>query len=306
MKKTSLLLFLLLMFVFTGCATESSGSKADQLTLADHEASTPISAENSSTAEVSSSAFLESASLESLSSEDALGESSVLPQKLQTSLKKSGTFTEGVWIKKYPGNYSCFKFETPDGIKIITDPFYMDETVHPDIVTESHQHDDHTDVSKLTGAYELLKTAGDFNVKGIQITGYPGKHNSGNSKEPNIIFSYNINGIRIVHLGSQGQIPSDEVLNALKNTDVLIIQVIPDSMYNKLTVGGVQKIVKAVNPKIVLPAHGVSYISEALAKSLNVEDEYSSSGEIVVTRSALDRIQNTKVIDMDNNKIILN
>ena len=104
-------------------------------------------------------------------------------------------FTEGVWIKKYPGGYACFKFETPDEIKIVCDPYYMDEEVSADIVTESHQHVDHVDTSRIIGQFTLLKEPGEYVVEGIHITGIPGKHNKSDTGMTNTIFVFEIDGI---------------------------------------------------------------------------------------------------------------
>lgn len=232
-----------------------------------------------------------------------LKENTPSPQKIETELKKSGKFTEGVWIKKYPDNYACFKFETPDGLKIIADPYNMNETVHPDIVTESHQHIDHTDVSKLTMPYKLIRDPENFTQKGIKITGISGKHNKGDMSGTNSIFIFEINGIKIAHFASQGELPSDEVLNKMKNIDVLLIQasIEPDYLQGKLTLQECDHIIKILNPKIVIPEHGTPYISVAFAKYFNKLDEYASSGEIVVTRSSLDSISSFKIIDLDTN-----
>lgn len=94
----------------------------------------------------------------------------VTDMKNEIQFKMPENFTEGIYIKKYPDNFACFKFETPEGIKVIVDPYNMNETVEPNIVTESHQHWDHTDLSMLKGNYTLITTAGEFSENDIEIT----------------------------------------------------------------------------------------------------------------------------------------
>lgn len=224
--------------------------------------------------------------------------STVKDEPEEKSLKD---FTEGVWIKKYPDNNACFKFETPEGKKIIVDPYMMDETVKPDIVTESHQHGDHTDVSKLQGAYKLIKKTGSYNEKGVKILGYSGKHNKGDVVETNIIFVFEIDGIKIAHFASQGELPSDELLEKIKDVDVLLIQasIRPQYADSKLNLEETKAIIKKLKPKIVIPEHGSYNLGKALATYLDLEVEFIKNGEIVVTRSGLNASKSLRILDLD-------
>ena len=215
--------------------------------------------------------------------------------------KKPENLTEGVWIKKYPENYACFKFETPDGIKIVADPYMMNETVQPDIVTESHQHADHVDVSKLKGTYKLIKETGSFSEKGVKITGYQGKHNKGEMSEPNIIFVYEVNGLKVAHFASQGELPSDETLDQIKNADVLLIQasIKPEYANSKMNLEEAKYIIDKLNPKIVIPEHGSENLGKALAAYLGLKVEFIKNGEVIVTKSELDAAKSLRVLDLD-------
>lgn len=219
-------------------------------------------------------------------------------EKIETGFVKPKDFTQGVWIKKYPGNYACFKFETPQGVKIITDPYQMSETLHPDIVTESHQHSDHTDVSDLTGSYKLITEAGVYNVKGIKINGYPGKHNTGDTDVTNNIFVFEIGGIKIAHFASQGELPDKETLDRIGKVDILLIQVFDPGMA-KLILKDCVQIMDGLKPKIVIPEHGMAGASDAIAEYFQIPAEYASTGEIYLTRLDLDAIQGIRIIDLD-------
>ncbi len=214
---------------------------------------------------------------------------------------KPANFTEGVWIKKYPENYACFKLETPEGIKIVADPYMMNETVQPDIVTESHQHADHVDLSKLQGTYKLINETGSFHEKGVTITGYQGKHNKGEMSEPNIIFVYEINGLKIAHFASQGELPSDETLGKIKNADVLLIQasIKPQYANSKMNLEETKYIIDKLNPKIVIPEHGSENLGKALAAYLGLNVEFIKNGEVIVTKGELDAAKSLRVLDLD-------
>jgi hypothetical protein len=231
----------------------------------------------------------------------ATNEVTQIENKTQSKLLEN--FTEGIYIKKYPDNLACFEFETPKGTKVIVDPCNMNETVEPNVVTESHQHVDHTDTCMLKGDYKLIKTAGEFSEKDIEITGFPGKHDKGDSEGTNFIYVFNMNGIRIAHFASQGEVPSDEVMKDIGNVDILLIQAIifpVDSLYNtKLHLDECKSIIDKLNPKIVIPEHGTPNFGKDLASYLNATIEYGSTGEIVVTKNQLNNITGVKVIDLE-------
>jgi L-ascorbate metabolism protein UlaG (beta-lactamase superfamily) len=215
-------------------------------------------------------------------------------------------FTEGVWIKKYPYNDACFKFETPDGIKIVCDPNDMDETVSADIVTESHIDGDHTDTSKISGFYNLYRNPGEYMQKGIKITGIRGWHDkAGPFNETNTIFVFDINGIKIAHFASQGQFPDKEMraeLDALNGIDILLIQAYyPDSyVYVKMTLDECCKVIDMLNPKIVIPEHGTPGIGKFIAERYHTQAEHIGHEGIVITKDILKNIKTHRILDMDN------
>lgn len=219
----------------------------------------------------------------------------------ETKVKKPINISEGILIKKYPGNFACFKFQTPDGIIIISDPYQIDETVEPDIVTESHQHGDHTDVSTLKNNFKLINTIGDFSEKGIKIKGYSGKHNKGDVEGTNYIYVFDINGIKIAHFASQGELPDDETLKRIGKVDILLIQasIKPQYANSKLNIKECEAIIKMLDPKIVIPEHGSIKLGQALAEDIGVKMEHLSEGTLAITRNGLDDRKTIGIINLD-------
>lgn len=209
---------------------------------------------------------------------------------------------QNIRIKKYPNLYTAFKIEVQGGATIITDPFLMDETVHADIVTESHQHGDHTDVSSILGPYQLFKEPGIFDVAGVKITGVGGVHNkpaSMNQNNPNVIFVFDLGSIRVAEFGSQGDLPTPPMFAQIGKVDVLIIQVYKDSVY-KLDMIDAQKIVEQLSPRVIIPAHGDPSINEELAKRLDVDFKQEPSGILELSRSALDQMKKPILVVLDH------
>jgi hypothetical protein len=203
------------------------------------------------------------------------------------------SFSEGIWIKKYPGNYTSFKIETSSGFKIITDPYNTD-SVKPDIVTLSHRHFDHCDMSKLMGNYTIIENDEMYNLNGISIEGYRGNHNKGASDSINCVFIFNIEGIKIGQFGSLGEMLTDDI----GKLDVLIILVSKSTA--KLTLDEIEIIIRNTGAKIIIPAHGTPNLGEALAAKIGADYWLINTGDIIVTKNNIAKIKKPLVLNLDH------
>jgi len=132
---------------------------------------------------------------------------------------------------------SCTLITASDGTRIVSDPYSDFE--HPDglgalpkdlladAVTVSHAHGDHNNVKGVGGAPQLIMTPGTFQLGMVRITGYAGFEGSpsGPSNNPHIVFVFEINGVKIVHLGDSGPITQPDVLAAIEDADVLLANI---------------------------------------------------------------------------------
>jgi len=210
---------------------------------------------------------------------------------------------DNIRIKKYPSNYTAFKIEVQGGATIITDPFLMDEKVHTNIVTESHQHGDHTDVSSILEPYQLFKEPGVFDVAGVKVTGVGGVHNkpaSSNLNNPNVIFVFDLGSIRLAEFGSQGDVPTPDMFAQIGKVDVLIIQVFNGNSIYKMNIADAKKIVEQLSPRVIIPAHGDPSVNADLAKLLGADFRQEPSGILELSRSVLDGMEKPIVIVLDH------
>lgn len=206
-----------------------------------------------------------------------------------------------VSLLKYPGGYTCFLIKSSAGVKIITDPCGMDEAIQPDIVTESHAHGDHSDLSMITKPYKLITTTGEFSEKGVKITGFAGRHNRGDSWVTNVMYIFDIDGIRIAEFGSQGDMPDQAALNKMGAVDLLIVQLFANAA-DKLTLKESLTIVKSLGVKIIVPAHcdDSPATFKRFAQNLGSNEvTYIKSGKLSLTRAELDKIKVPKVVVLD-------
>lgn len=143
---------------------------------------------------------------------------------------------------------------------VVTDP-YDKETfgklmpkVMADIVTVSHSHHDHSATERISDSPFIIQGPGEFEIKGVEIFGIPSLHDKKNGKDrgENTIYLYKIDGVRLCHLGDQGQKLTDKQIERLNGIDVLMIPV--GGVYT-LNAKEAVSVVEQLEPKIVIPMH---------------------------------------------------
>lgn len=129
--------------------------------------------------------------------------------------------------------HSCFSLSDDTGRTIVIDPY--DETVgygrlklygHALFITHDHfDHDYRKAVLPLGGALDVVETSGTYSVAGgMSVTAIPSFHDDeqGEIYGPNLIFTFMMAGLRIVHLGDLGQTELDNrTLATIGEPDIL-------------------------------------------------------------------------------------
>jgi L-ascorbate metabolism protein UlaG (beta-lactamase superfamily) len=155
--------------------------------------------------------------------------------------------------------HSSFKIIGKD-LSIVCDPFDTAKVgiafprTEADVVTVSHDHFDHNAVSAVRGQFVCFDTPGEYEIKNAEIIGTAAWHDDKNGGErgPNTIFSYNVDGINICHLGDLGTPLTSAQLEKIDGVDILMIPV-----GGKVTIGPKEavKVIAEIEPKIVIPMH---------------------------------------------------
>ncbi len=181
---------------------------------------------------------------------------------------------------------SAFKLQdkiSSDGITVVTDPYGKETglkmpSFEADIVTVSHNHADHNNVEALRGKPFVIDCAGEYDTKGILIEGIDSYHDEeeGKLRGGNIIYRIEIDDISIVHLGDLGHVLTNEQLEKLVGTDILLIPV-----GGKFTLDAKKavEVISQIEPRIVIPMHykvdGLAYEDfdsiEKFVKELGIE-----------------------------------
>lgn len=154
---------------------------------------------------------------------------------------------------------ACFKLKGKQAT-IVLDP-YSDQIgfklpkVEADIVAVTHDHYDHNASSEVSGDPFVITGPGEYEIKSINVVGIPSFHDNkkGQERGKNILYSVQIDGVRVAHLGDLGQ---DELTSAqidsLGNVGVLMIPV--GSVYT-IDAATAAKIAASLEPDIILPMH---------------------------------------------------
>lgn len=172
---------------------------------------------------------------------------------------------------------ACFKLKGKSAT-IITDPFDPDfvglkfpKNDVSDVVLVSHSHQDHNFSSGISGEPKVFSGPGEYEVKGVAITGISSFHDKseGSERGANTIFHCLLDGLNIVHLGDFGQGSLTEAqIEAINTTDILLIPV--GGVYT-IEAKEAASVVAQLEPKIIIPMH---YFLDGLKFQLDPVDKF--------------------------------
>ena len=194
---------------------------------------------------------------------------------------------------------ACFKIKGKQ-TSVIIDPFSPEFTglklpkdMQADIAMKTHDHEDHSNLSAVTGEPVLVTGPGEYEIKGVAITGVQTFHDSKNGEERgrNTVYTVHIDGLNIVHLGDLGESKlTQEQIEGIGLCDILLIPV--GGVY---TIGGEEaaQLVSQVEASIIIPMHyklpGLKFdLSEVdtFLKEMGVEN-LAPQPKLTVTRDKL-------------------
>lgn len=155
--------------------------------------------------------------------------------------------------------HSSFLLKGKD-CSVVTDPFDPDSVgfrfpkTSSKIVTISHEHDDHNNAEAVSDVKKVIAGPGEYEIEGISMIGIPSYHDEkkGEERGNNTILLFEMEGLRLAHLGDLGHNLSEDVVSTLGNIDVLMIPV--GGQYT-IDAKVAAEVVRAIDPRIVIPMH---------------------------------------------------
>lgn len=157
---------------------------------------------------------------------------------------------------KYKG-MSCFLIITHNGTRIITDPCSGLDKEPADIVTVSCGHYSHCTVDSVGGFPYLYKRTEPATILKTPFRGVASSHlamEEGQKIRPgdNYIICFEVEGMRLCHLGALGHSLSDDQIKQIGKVDILMVPVGGEST---LPVADAVEACNKLNPRIILPMH---------------------------------------------------
>jgi L-ascorbate metabolism protein UlaG (beta-lactamase superfamily) len=180
--------------------------------------------------------------------------------------------------------HSAFLITSDSGARIVTDPYETSAGLNhgviketADIVTVSHEHGDHNNVSAVQGNPSVVKTSTE--VKGIKIKAVPAAHDDkgGSQRGKNTIFCFEVDGINVGHAGDLGHLLTADQVKAIGKVDVLMI---PVGGFFTVDAKTATKICDQLKPGIIIPMH---YKTDKMNFPISGVDEFLK-GKSNVTR----------------------
>jgi L-ascorbate metabolism protein UlaG (beta-lactamase superfamily) len=165
-------------------------------------------------------------------------------------------------IKWY--GHAAFLITSDRGVKIITDPYepnafggqlsYGRILDQVDVVLTSHDHADHNYTKDLPGSPRIisgsaLKTIGGISIKGIATFHDP---SNGSERGANTVFTLNVDGVQICHLGDLGHVISRKELAEIGPVDILMT---PVGGFYTIDAAEATQISELIKPKVLIPMH---------------------------------------------------
>lgn len=143
---------------------------------------------------------------------------------------------------------------------LVTDPYDSKmvglkfPNVSSDIVTVSHNHQDHNQSQLVKEVKKVIDGPGEYEVSGISIIGLATYHDNkkGEERGSNTVYVIEIDGLRVVHLGDLGHKLTEDILEDLGTVDILLI---PIGGFYTIDAHEAVELTASIEPSITIPMH---------------------------------------------------
>lgn len=144
---------------------------------------------------------------------------------------------------------------------LLTDPFDPEMVglkyprLEADIVTVSHQHEDHNFLERVYGYKIVISAPGEYEVSGVTIIGISSYHdeNRGEKRGKNNIYIIEMDDLRLAHLGDIGHTLSEKLVEQIGDIDILFLPV--GGFYTINPRQAASEIVQSIEPSVIIPMH---------------------------------------------------
>lgn len=158
---------------------------------------------------------------------------------------------------------SCFKIVAKTGgrgsddVTVYFSPYNKSVGLRPpqggaDIVLLAHEDEMFNEAESFRGEPLVFDAPGEYSAKGISIVGMDvaADPRGGEVRGNTVVFSLDVEGMKIVHLGAIGVEPSEKLLDLIVGADILFLPIGDLAGVDGKTA---EVIARKVSPKIIIP-----------------------------------------------------
>jgi L-ascorbate metabolism protein UlaG (beta-lactamase superfamily) len=153
--------------------------------------------------------------------------------------------------------HAAFLITSGGGLKILTDPYAPDEKLRygeiaepADIVTVSHDHFDHGNVSAVPGSPAVVRdNAESWGIRFHAVRTY---HDAarGEQRGSNTIFCFEVDGVKLCHLGDLGHQLTEE-----QAAEVGTVLLVPVGGFFTIDAAVASQVCDRLKPRVIIPMH---------------------------------------------------
>lgn len=178
--------------------------------------------------------------------------------------------------------HNCIRIKAREAT-ILTDPVekvtgYALPKQTADIVTISHDHPGHNNLGAVKPEFRVVSGPGEYEMHDVFITGIRTYHDTAKGKERgrNTVYIFEVEGLRICHLGDLGHPLDAEQTEAMEDCDILLV---PAGGGSVVTPEQAAEIVGQLGPKVVIP---MQYATDAGDAALGGLERFCKSLGITI------------------------
>ena len=150
-------------------------------------------------------------------------------------------------------NNSCFTIKDKDATLVIN-PDTKAGKLKGDFVLSSLAKKE--ELAPVEGATKVFDWPGEYEIKDIPVVGFSAwtksrsKEEEGDKGENTILFRFQVDGIKVCHLGELGHTLTSDMLKEIGDVDVLMIKIGKNS---NLEAKKASEIIEGIEPRIIIP-----------------------------------------------------
>jgi L-ascorbate metabolism protein UlaG (beta-lactamase superfamily) len=158
------------------------------------------------------------------------------------------------------------------------------------VTTVSHDAPGHSNIGSVKNVQRILEGPGEYEIGGVFIVGSAMHNIEVDPPKRNVAFTFDFDGLSVVHLGDLDHVPAQSTIEAMGNVDIALV---PVGGGGGLNATQAAEVVGLLEPSIVIPMH---YKTEESTLELDPLDRF-------LKEMGVSRIQQETLLKITKNSL---